>query len=79
MENLDPGTTGRASPTKPTRRLPTRQVCARYFVSDRTIDRWTADPKLKFPQPQWINGRRYWDEAELDAFDRRAARTMAIA
>jgi predicted DNA-binding transcriptional regulator AlpA len=75
MENLDPGTTGRDSPPRPTRRLPTRLVAARYSVSDKTIDRWAADAKLGFPPPRWINGRRYWDEAELDAFDRRAART----
>jgi predicted DNA-binding transcriptional regulator AlpA len=79
MENLDPQTLGRDSPTRPTRKLPTRLVCVRYSVSDKTIDRWTADAKLGFPPPTWINRRRYWDEAELDAFDRRAARTMAIA
>jgi predicted DNA-binding transcriptional regulator AlpA len=73
VENLTPGI-GHDS-TRPTRSLPTRLVAARYSVSDKTIDRWTADAKLGFPLPRWILGRRYWDEAELDAFDRRAART----
>jgi hypothetical protein len=77
METLDPGTTGRGSPARPARRLPTRLVCIRYCVCSKTIDRWVANPKLQFPQPQWINDRRYWDEAELDAFDRDAARTKA--
>jgi predicted DNA-binding transcriptional regulator AlpA len=79
MENLHPGTTGRADPTRPTRKLPTRHVCARYSVSDKTIDRWVKNPKLQFPQPDWINGRRYWGEDKLDAFDRRAARTKTAA
>ena len=50
------------------RRLPTRALCARYDVVDRTIDRWLARELL--PPPIIINGRRYWDEAELEKFER---------
>jgi predicted DNA-binding transcriptional regulator AlpA len=42
------------------------QVEARYGVTDMTIWRWLKNPKLGFPQPTMtVNGRRYWDEAEL--------------
>ncbi|WP_419828926.1 helix-turn-helix transcriptional regulator [Methylobacterium sp.] len=53
--------------------LPAAQVMARYQVSDMTIFRWLADPKLGFPQPIRINGRRYWRLAELQAFEARQA------
>jgi predicted DNA-binding transcriptional regulator AlpA len=53
--------------------LPTRQVCRRYTVSDRTISRWERDPHLQFPQPVVINKRKYYNEAELTAFDRARA------
>ena len=52
--------------------LPARAVWERYNVADRTIDRWLKDPALNVPRPVWINRRRYFDEAELDAFDRTA-------
>jgi predicted DNA-binding transcriptional regulator AlpA len=51
------------------RKLLTRHLCARYRVSDRTIDRWMRDPRLEFPQPIIVNRRRYWDESEIAAFD----------
>jgi hypothetical protein len=72
VETIDPGTTGRRSPTRPARKLPTRAVCERYQVVDRTVDRWVADPTLNFPKPMIVNRRRYWDEDELDDFDRGA-------
>ena len=53
--------------------LPAAQVRARYRVSDMTIFRWLADPKLKFPQPIRINARRYWRLADLQAFEVRQA------
>ena len=43
--------------------LHVRAVCARYGVSDRTIDRWVEAGEL--PEPMYIQGRRYWDESEL--------------
>jgi predicted DNA-binding transcriptional regulator AlpA len=50
--------------------LPTRQVCARYGISDRTIARWERDPDLQFPKPLVINGRKFYSENALTAFDR---------
>ncbi len=53
--------------------LPATAVRARYGVSDMTIFRWLADPRLSFPQPIRINGRRYWRIADLQAFEERQA------
>jgi predicted DNA-binding transcriptional regulator AlpA len=53
--------------------LPTRLVCKRYGVSDRTIARWERDQDLRFPQPIMINERKYYSEAALTAFDRAQA------
>ena len=53
--------------------LPTRQVCERYGVSDRTIARWERDSDLRFPQPVTINKRKYYSESALTAFDRAQA------
>ncbi|MCJ2058447.1 DNA-binding protein [Methylobacterium sp. J-048] len=57
--------------------LPATPVRARYGVSDMTIFRWLADPKLGFPQPIRINGRRYWRLADLQAFEARLAEKEA--
>jgi len=59
------------------RKLLTRHLCARYRVSDRTIDRWVADPRLGFPQPLIVNNRRYWEESEIVAFDARQREAAA--
>ncbi len=56
-------------------RLPTRLICKRYNVCDRTIARWQASPTLNFPKPVVINGRKYFDDDELTAWDR--SRTAA--
>lgn len=62
MHTEHPGVTGR--------KLPARLVAARYSVVVRSLDRWCERPELGFPQPTYINGRKYWDEAALDAWDR---------
>ncbi|MCJ2087527.1 DNA-binding protein [Methylobacterium sp. E-005] len=59
--------------------LPATATRARYSVSDMTIFRWLADPKLCFPQPIRINGRRYWRLADLQAFEARQATKMEAA
>nr|WP_249145865.1 DNA-binding protein [Bradyrhizobium diazoefficiens] len=59
--------------------IPTRQVAARYNVTLRSIDRWTRDPALGFPQPIQINTRNYFDEQELNDFDRRRASARDLA
>jgi predicted DNA-binding transcriptional regulator AlpA len=47
--------------------VPVRFLCDRYGRSDRTIDRWVETGEL--PQPIYIRGLRYWDEADLDQRD----------
>jgi predicted DNA-binding transcriptional regulator AlpA len=51
------------------RLLPDSKVRERYGVCATTLYRWDRDINLAFPQPVRINGRKYRDEAELDAFD----------
>jgi predicted DNA-binding transcriptional regulator AlpA len=48
--------------------LPSRIVCERLGISDRTLDRWIAVPELGFPPPKYVRKRRYWDEAALEAW-----------
>jgi predicted DNA-binding transcriptional regulator AlpA len=70
--NLGPPLTPLPKPEpepRPKRLLPTRAVMERYQVSDRSIDRWVADPDLGFPKPIRINRKRFFYEHELDAFD----------
>ncbi len=50
------------------RMLPMGQVCKRYGVTDRTIDRWLETGIL--PTPIRINRYRYWRESELIEFER---------
>lgn len=52
------------------RKVPTRGVCARYGVCDRTVARWERDADLGFPRPTIINNRKYFDEDALAAWDR---------
>jgi predicted DNA-binding transcriptional regulator AlpA len=59
---------------KEERFLPAREVCARYQICTKTLDRWVDDPELNFPKPKYIRRRRYFGEAGLDIFDRAKAR-----
>jgi hypothetical protein len=54
-------------------RLPRRKTAERYGVSVRSIERWEADLALGFPKSININGRRYDDIPELDAWDAKMA------
>ena len=54
------------------RMLPTRLVCARYNITDRTVDRWLENGIL--PTPVRINGLRYWREHELEQRERQLQR-----
>jgi predicted DNA-binding transcriptional regulator AlpA len=56
------------------RKLRKRPTADRYGVSTKTIDRWTQDPRLDFPKPFHVNALPYWDEAELEAWERSRAR-----
>jgi DNA-binding transcriptional MerR regulator len=50
------------------RMLPTRLVCERYNITDRTVDRWLKNGIL--PTPVRINGLRYWRQHELERRER---------
>jgi len=60
-------------------RLPTGDVAARYSVTTRSIDRWRKDPELAFPQPIYINDRKYWSLADLEEWERRRATERSSA
>lgn len=51
-------------------RLPARLVWTRFGVTDRTLDRWIADPSLKFPEPMRVKGRRYFFLDEIEQWER---------
>lgn len=59
--------------------LPAAKVLKRYSVSDMTLFRWLADPKLGFPQPIRTNARRYWRVGDLQAFEASRASAMEAA
>ena len=47
---------------------------ARYgHVTDPTLERWLANKQNPFPQPIYINGRRYWRLSELISYERECA------
>ena len=43
-----------------------RDLCG--GVSDMTLWRWLNDRDMNFPEPVYIQKRRYWREAELGAW-----------
>ena len=49
------------------KKLPTSAVAARYGKTAKTLDRWVETGII--PRPKYINGYKFWDEAELDASD----------
>jgi hypothetical protein len=64
------------------RLLADAKVCERFSKSQRTIDRWTADPKLGFPHPIYIRGRKHRDADALAAFEKKliaSAKAVAAA
>ena len=50
------------------KKLPASAVAARYGRSSKTLDRWGEQGII--PKPKYINGYKFWDEAELDAADK---------
>ena len=53
--------------------LPSKEVRLRYDICGRTLSRWEENPALRFPKPSWINRRRYWRLADLQAWERARA------
>ena len=47
------------------RYIPAREVRGRYGISDMSVWRWVHDKHLSFPQPIYINRRRFWRLAKL--------------
>jgi predicted DNA-binding transcriptional regulator AlpA len=48
-----------------------RKLRARFGgISDMTLWRWENDEKLAFPTAIEINGRKYYDLAEIEAWER---------
>ena len=57
------------------RKLRKSAVAERYGDVDvRTIDRWLGDATLKFPRPMYIKTIPYWDERDLEKWERTRAR-----
>lgn len=56
------------------RMLPTRSVCERYNITDRTVNRWLEKGIL--PTPVRINGLRYWRQHELERRERELLSTQ---
>jgi hypothetical protein len=55
-------------------RVSAAKVRGRYDeISDMTLWRWLHDEQLGFPQPFRINGRRFWKEPDLLAWERTRA------
>jgi predicted DNA-binding transcriptional regulator AlpA len=55
------------------RNLPSKVVRSRYGICTRTIHRWVHNAELEFPKPLVINGRLYFDEASIIAWERNRA------
>jgi predicted DNA-binding transcriptional regulator AlpA len=50
----------------------------RYDVHERTIDRWSMDETLGFPQPMRIGRSPLWDLDEIERWERaRATRQVS--
>lgn len=55
---MDEGTTSR-------KLIPAPKLLEWLAITDMTLWRWLNDPAMKFPQPIYINRRRYWHEGEI--------------
>ncbi len=53
--------------------LATAKLADFLNVSAMSLWRWEHAPKLGFPQPTIINGRKYWNRDEINAWMRRMA------
>lgn len=64
----------------PRRLIPNSKLAERYGSTREAVFRWKKDPALKFPKPAMsINGRDFYDEADLLAWEdlQREAETVA--
>jgi predicted DNA-binding transcriptional regulator AlpA len=60
--------------------LTRKKVLERFGgISPMTLWRWEHDEKLGFPKPISINGRKFYDHDELEAFDRARSVSRSVA
>lgn len=57
--------------------LPDPLVAQRYDVTARTLYRWDDQPKLNFPKPIRINGRKYRSVRDLENWERQRVAATA--
>ena len=55
-------------------KLRKRAMADRYGVTTKTIDRWSQDSRLAFPQPLRIGATPIWDLGEVERWERERAR-----
>jgi hypothetical protein len=55
------------------RRVPAKSVAAFHGICLRSLNRWLADPRLAYPKPAIVNGRRYWRVGDILAWDQARA------
>lgn len=58
--------------------MPAPNVLKRYGITDTTLDRWLDDEALGMPRPMYIGRNRYFDVAELEAWETSRPRRRAI-
>lgn len=58
--------------------LTSGSVASRYGRSLRTLMRWIRDRPSGFPAPAQINGRYYWTESDLEAWEQSLASNAAL-
>jgi predicted DNA-binding transcriptional regulator AlpA len=57
-----------------------RKLRARFGdISEMTLWRWERDKRLEFPRAVTINGRKYYDLAEIEAWERARAAAQSPA
>lgn len=65
-------------PVSPKRLMNSGAVRAAFGgISDMALWRWLQNRELNFPQPLYINKRRFWDADEIEAFQRRMSAASA--
>jgi predicted DNA-binding transcriptional regulator AlpA len=50
-----------------------RTVAQSFDISRRTLDRWLSRENLGFPRPHQVNGRKFFNQSEVDAWMRARA------
>ena len=51
--------------------IPRKRTARRYCVHIRTVSRWERDPKMRFPKPLVLNGRKYDELSKLLEWEQR--------